>query len=258
MEDLFYKKLLVISDNSAQCGRLRAVLFRYVRDLGLSVNWACSPFSNADRFRDTVGITFATLDLRKEADVETIVRDHDLVLSMHCKQLFPERLVSAVKCINVHPGYNPVNRGWYPQVFAIIHHTLIGATIHEMDKELDHGNIIDRQEVPQFPQDTSREVYNRVLDAEINLLERNLKKILGNRYETVTPEAQGRLYLKKDFRAICELDPDEVGRLGDFIDRLRALTHAPFRNAYYIERNTGQKIFVNIELDPEIKQINNE
>src|SRR6202042_959384 len=130
---------------------------------------------------------------------------------------------NAVKCINVHPGYNPLNRGWYPQVFAIIHHTLIGATIHEMDKELDHGNIINRQEGPQFPQDTSREVFYRVLDEEDDLLARNLKKILDNRYETVTPETQGRLYLKKDFLGICELDPDEVGRLGDFIDRLRAL-----------------------------------
>lgn len=45
---------------------------------------------------------------------------YDLFFSMHCKQIFPNELVLNHRCINIHPGYNPYNRGWYPHVFSII------------------------------------------------------------------------------------------------------------------------------------------
>ena len=52
-------------------------------------------------------------------ECEKIISDFDLVLSLHFKQLFPQKLADNVKCINIHPGYNPFNRGWFPQVFRL-------------------------------------------------------------------------------------------------------------------------------------------
>ena len=80
-------------------------------------------------------------------------RRNYLIISLHCKQLFPKGLISTVKCINVHPGLNPHNRGWYPQVFSIINKRPLGATIHEIDEELDHGDVIAQKEVPVFSWD---------------------------------------------------------------------------------------------------------
>ena len=258
MKNFFFKKLLVISDNLLQCQRLHSLIRKLGTDKAVTIDWACSPFSSPSEFNAVTGLSFNAIDLKIAANFERIIQNYDLVISMHCKQLFPPRLVSQVKCINIHPGYNPVNRGWYPQVFSIINHTSIGATIHEIDEELDHGNIIDRMEVPQFVYDTSKEIYDRVLSAEIELVERNLENILMNRYSAFAPEEEGRLYLKKDFNALCELDLAEEGSFSDFIDRLRALTHTPYRNAYFIDRTTGNKIFINIDLQPENQQLRNE
>ena len=58
---------------------------------------------------------------------------YDLFLSLHCKQLFPQALVDSRRCINVHPGFNPYNRGWYPQVFSILNKYPAGVTIHEIE-----------------------------------------------------------------------------------------------------------------------------
>jgi methionyl-tRNA formyltransferase len=173
------------------------------------------------------------------------------VFSLHCKQFFPPELISNVKCINIHPGYNPLNRGWYPQVFSIIHDLPIGATIHEIDNKLDHGPIIDREFVQKYIYDTSESLYNRVLDMEIQLLKKNLLPILKNDYSILIPEEEGNLFLKKDFNNLLEIDLNKEYKAIDLINILRALTHGKYSNAFYYNKSNGRKIFISINLHEE-------
>ncbi|MDX2049451.1 MAG: dTDP-4-amino-4,6-dideoxyglucose formyltransferase [Chitinophagaceae bacterium] len=246
----YYKKVLVISDNIGQCLLLRDIFIEKGITGEVETGWACSPYSNSGMFSEKSGLAFSSVDLKNPAEVKKIINGWPLVISMHCKQLFPAELVKAVKCINVHPGYNPVNRGWYPQVFAIINNSIIGATIHEIDEQLDHGAIIDRMEVPKYETDTSLDLYNRVLAAEAELLRKNIIPVLKNVYTSFAPEAEGKLYLKKDFKGLCQLDLKEQNTLQFFITKLRALTHGNFNNAYYYDAD-GKKIFVKIKLEAE-------
>jgi methionyl-tRNA formyltransferase len=156
-----------------------------------------------------------------------------------------------VKCINIHPGFNPINRGWYPQVFSIINKLPVGATIHEIDEKLDHGNIIAREFVNKESYDTSESLYNKIVDKEIELLELNIENIISGNFKVTVPEEEGNLNLKKDFNKLLELDLEEQISVGDLINRLRALTHGDFNNAYFIDPSTGKKIFIRINLKPE-------
>ena len=176
---------------------------------------------------------------------------YDLIFSVHCKQLFPSDLVKSVKCINIHPGYNPINRGWYPQVFAILNDTPIGATIHEIDEKLDHGAIIVRSYVEKNNFDTSETLYNKIINKEIELFDLMLDSILNNSYVAFPIENEGNLHLKKDFNALLHLDLNEKTTMGDCIKKLRALTHGDFKNAYFLDSDTGKKIFVSLKLKPE-------
>ena len=185
------------------------------------------------------------INVRREAD--EIISRYDLVISLHCQQVFPEKLVEQVRCINIHPGYNPHNRGWYPQVFSIINKLPLGATIHEMDKVVDHGRIIDRVEVPVYEWDTSLTAYERVLEAEVLLLEKNLDAILSNTYSTQPPESEGNLNMRKDYAALRELDLNETGTFRQFLDRLRALSHGDYQNGYFMSSN--KKVFVRVVLE---------
>lgn len=184
-------------------------------------------------------------------DINKIIDNYELVISLHCKQLFPDALIKNVRCVNVHPGLNPHNRGWFPQVFSILNKLPVGATIHEIDEEIDHGNIIAQKEVSINSWDTSKNVYDRVLLAELDLLRAHLTSILNNTYTASKPTSEGNLNLKKDFNALRQVNLDEKATYGEVIDRMRALTHEPYSNMFYIDRQTGKKVHIKIQFQVE-------
>lgn len=241
------KKILVISDNLLLCNEFEKII-ETIQNPDITWDFSISPFSNYKLFSDSLLRSVSVRNLRDSKDITEICDTYDIVFSVHCKQIFPEKLVSTVKCINIHPGYNPINRGWYPQVFAIINDYPIGATIHEIDRELDHGPIIDRALVDKDVWDTSLSLYNKVVNLEIELLKKNIVSIVSGTYTTTEPETEGKLHLKKDFNELCEIKLDETQTVRETINKLRALSHGDYKNAFFVDQSTGKKVFVNIEL----------
>ena len=70
----------------------------------------------------------------------------------------------------------------FPQVFSILNKKPEGVTIHEMDRELDHGSIIFQEELPIYSYDTSQDVYQRIQDKEIEMLREHLEEIVNKKY----------------------------------------------------------------------------
>jgi methionyl-tRNA formyltransferase len=188
------------------------------------------------------------INVKDELTIDFIVSRYDLVFSLHCKQIFPNRLVENVRCVNFHPGLNPYNRGWYPQAFSIINGLPAGATIHLMDAEVDHGDIIAQKTVSIEPSDTSYEVYRKVISAEKYLIKKNIRKIIEGAYYSFAPKKDGNYNSVKDYRKICELQLDSVDTLQSHINLLRATTHGAFKNAFFVDKN-GLKYYVKISIE---------
>lgn len=241
--NMYFNKLLIISDNLFLIEAFKALLIEMRFEIDYTIK--CS-FNNAGLSKE-LGIPTVNV----EQELESIISTYDLIFSLHCKQIFPEKLVNTIKCINVHPGYNPYNRGWFPQVFSIINKQPIGATIHEIDEYLDHGKIIDQEEIEIKPWDTSLDVYNRVLKLEVELLRRNMTNILTNSYNKYPMKENGNVNMINDYHELCKLDLDENSNLGSFIDKLRALTHEPYKNAYFFDKKYGRKVYVKISFETE-------
>lgn len=182
--------------------------------------------------------------------MQAIITKYLLVLSIHCKQFFPAELVNSVRCVNVHPGLNPYNRGWFPQVFSIVNGLKAGVTIHEMDEKLDHGPVIVQKEYRLEPWDTSGTAYRNLMKMERELILEYFTAIREESYRAVTPHSEGNTNYKKDFEQLKCLDLEEEGKFRDFLNRLRALTHDDFQNAYFIDA-AGRKVFVRVILEPE-------
>lgn len=232
------RKILVISDNLFLVEQFRSL----AAELGENdFDYACSP-SSADSMIDH---DVRPLVIREE--VPRLIGDYRLILSAHCKQIFPPALVDTIPCLNLHPGLNPYNRGWYPQVFCIINGLPLGATLHVMDHDLDHGPIIDQERVEVLPSDTSLEAYERVQRAEVELLRRALPDLVAGTYSAVPMREEGNVNLKADFDALCALDLNEEITLGRAIDRLRALTHGRHQNAYFVDSD-GNRVYVRVAL----------
>lgn len=248
-----YHSILVVSDNEEIVAEFIKLLDsnpKLTEDR--TFDFACFPKHAALVNKSIMGRTMQPLNIKEE--YENVLKKYDLVFSAHCKQIFPGQLVSQVKCINLHPGYNPFNRGWYPQVFSILNGLTLGATLHEIDEKLDHGAIIDQEIVELKSDDTSLSAYKRVQQQEFKLLERSLESILAGTYKTTKPNEEGNLNLKSDFEALREIPLDEEVTFGEAIDRLRALTHPPFNNAYFIDPKTGDRIWLKLSLEREEKK----
>jgi methionyl-tRNA formyltransferase len=227
-----YKRILVLTDNAQIYSKFNKIVAS--SNYPQKFSFFCSKETNF--FREN-----SVQSLKIKTKLGFIIDNFDLVISLHCKQIFPSKLIEKIKCINVHPGYNPINRGWYPQIFAIIYNLPIGATIHEMDEKVDHGPIIDRVFVKKYEYDTSLSLYNRVLDAEIELVRKNLKRILDGKYRTFIPESEGNLFLINDFNKLKEINLNKKTTYKEVIDYLSAMTHGDYNNAYFID-SLGNKI----------------
>lgn len=203
---------------------------------------------NIDVVQSPSGQLPETARLDVKANAADIIAKYPVVISVHCKQMFPAQLVKSVRCVNVHPGFNPFNRGWYPQVFSIINGLKAGVTIHEMDEQLDHGPIIVQKEYTIEPWDTSGSAYEKIMALERELVLEHFVSIRDRKY-TAKAAGEGNLNLKRDFDNLRRINLEEHGPFGEFLNRLRALTHEPFNNAYFVDES-GRKVFVRVVLEP--------
>lgn len=233
------KKVLVLTDNEYQYNNF----YKLINEFSLLQNFE---FYKSEK-SNFLKVKLPNLDIKK--DSQKVIGNFDIVFSMHCKQIFPEKIVENITCINIHPGFNPYNRGWYPQVFSIINECIIGATIHLMDKQLDNGLIIARKEVEKFIWDTSETLYYRILQAEIDLLRDHLINILNDNYIPYPPEVECDLKLKKDFTELCKIDFEKVGTFKEFYNYLRAMSHNDFKNSFFIDENSNKKVYLKLLID---------
>lgn len=235
----------IISDN--------VFLARTIHSLSIAQGWADAfPLtffcSRSSPLLSNSELPFEVSPITLKTDHSAISGHFEIIISAHCKQLFPGELVRSARCANIHPGLNPHNRGWYPQVFSILNKKPWGATFHVIDEELDHGPIIAQTELPLYSWDTSLTAYERVQHAEATLLETHLEAFLKGHQSTSAPKEEGNINLKADFAKLCQLNLAESGTLGEHIDLLRALTHGTYKNGYFLDPATGRRVYVQLLL----------
>jgi len=235
-------KAFVITDNTGMFEEF----YKIVSSIPfLEIDYFCSP-SSYEMFAPYIKKNVVS-PIKIKENISKLINGYDIGFSCHCKQIFPREIVENIKCVNIHPGFNPYNRGFYPQVFSIINKLPIGATIHRMDEKIDSGLIIDQEEVKIEAYDTSLSLYEKIIKKEIILLKRNIISILTDEEIATIPSFDGNYNSKEDFRNLCQVNLYKKMRIGEIIDYLRALTHSPYNNAYFLDKD-GNKIYISIIL----------
>ena len=235
------KRVLVLTDNVIIFERFKSICELKSRS-NVSFDFFCSP-SSEKMFLKHQDVT--VLDIQK--DYQKVIAGYSLVISCHCKKIFPADLVKSIRCINIHPGLNPFNRGWYPQVFAINNGLPHGATIHEMDEKIDHGAIIAQKDIMIELVDTSASVYERVLSAEIELFESHYDSLIDSTYISTPMHDEGNYNSIQDFKDICCIDLEQKGTFREFYNLLRSLSHNQYKNGYIVAGD-GSKVFISINI----------
>ena len=99
----------------------------------------------------------------------------DFLFSFYYRAMLKAPLLALPSCgaLNTHGSLLPKYRGRVPINWAIIHgETETGATLHYMTTKPDDGDIVAQTAVPILPDDTAKEVFDKVtVAAEITLHE---------------------------------------------------------------------------------------
>ena len=188
-------------------------------------------------------------NLRNQFFLKSIVNNSKILISVNCHSIFPKFLTDNVTCINFHPGFNPFNRGLYPQIFSIINGKPCGVTVHLMTNKIDNGPIIVQKKITIQHTDTSYEAYRKIIKLQKKLIKKYIVKLINNKFKLLEYkkiQKKSNYNSKKKFKKICELNLNKKGTLGTHIKLLRALSHRGFSNAYYIYNK--KKIYLELKL----------
>jgi len=104
----------------------------------------------------------------------------DVIFSFYYRDLLPEAVLALAKrgAFNMHGSLLPHYRGRAPTNWAVLHgEAESGATLHWMVAKPDAGAIVDRLPVPILPDDTARQVFDKVSVAAEIVLSRSLPAI---------------------------------------------------------------------------------
>jgi methionyl-tRNA formyltransferase len=106
----------------------------------------------------------------------------DLIFSFYFRSMLSMEILQAAPrgAFNMHGSLLPRYRGRAPTNWAVLHDEReTGATLHEMVAKPDAGRIVDQQSVPILPDDTAREVFDKVTVAAEQVLWRSVPAIVA-------------------------------------------------------------------------------
>jgi len=107
----------------------------------------------------------------------------DLVLLYAYGKIIPEEILDQPKFgfWNIHPSLLPKYRGPSPIAYPLINgDQKTGVTLMQMDKQVDHGPIIDQEEITINPDDKRPDLENKLTDLGYELFKKNLLRLTTN------------------------------------------------------------------------------
>ena len=133
-----------------------------------------------------LGLPVAYADDLDAAGLEQAVIDEgpDLIFSFYFRSMLPVSLLerAPLGAFNLHGSLLPHFRGRAPTNWAVLKGaTETGATLHRMVAKPDAGTIVDQCAVPILPDDTARQVFDKVCVAAEIVLWRSLPAIIEAR-----------------------------------------------------------------------------
>lgn len=152
--------------------------------------------------------------------------------------------------LNVHPGYLPFNRGRNAQIWGIVEHTPVGATLHYMDEGVDTGPIVERVQVAIDPTDTGESLRAKLYLACVEVLGKGWPAVIDGVAPVPQAASEGTSHRVRDVASINTIDLDATYRGGDLIDLLRALTSPPQSAGAFYEVD-GRRVRITVTLSDE-------
>lgn len=165
-----------------------------------------------------------------------LVDDPDLCevfISVFYNKLISEEFITKrKKCLNFHAGILPFYRGSGTVNWTIINgEKETGVTLHEIDKFIDHGPIIEIQKIPIDKNDTAEGIFQKMEEVIFDMFRDWFFRLVAGEY-TAAPQdhSKARLYSREDLQKAKD------------VTRFVRAYHLPGREQAYFYNSKGEKI----------------
>lgn len=115
----------------------------------------------------------------------------DLLMSFYYRHMLDHALLAIPKigAFNMHGSLLPKYRGRVPVNWAVLHdETRTGASLHRMVEKPDAGGIVGQMAVPILPNDTARDVFDKVTVAAECVLDRAMPPLKNGSVPNIPQE----------------------------------------------------------------------
>ncbi len=124
---------------------------------------------------------YQPVKIRKEYEFVNDLKP-DVIVTLAYGQIVPQGLldIPTLGAINLHGSLLPKYRGAAPIQYALINNDKVtGMTLMRMVKEMDAGEMYDKEEVEISPEDNNTSLFEKMGDAALKLILRALPKYLN-------------------------------------------------------------------------------
>ena len=121
----------------------------------------------------------------------------DIILVVAYGKILPETILNLPKygCLNVHFSLLPAYRGAAPVNWALVNgETVTGACLMKMDRGLDTGPIIGCRSVKIEPEDNTEELFARLTECGLELLEKDLFDYVSGKIKPIPQNEEHASY----------------------------------------------------------------
>ena len=184
---------------------------------------------------------YQPVKIRKEYEFVNDLKP-DVIVTLAYGQIVPQGLldIPTLGAINLHGSLLPKYRGAAPIQYALINNDKVtGMTLMRMVKEMDAGEMYDKEEVEISPEDNNTSLFEKMGDAALKLILRALPKYLNGELKGIPQD--------ESLVSFCPtIKPEEEKLdLSNSIDKIsgyiRALSELP--GAYLYLDNQKFKIY---------------
>jgi methionyl-tRNA formyltransferase len=154
------------------------------------------------------------------------------------KILVVEKFRPGTFLLNTHFSLLPAYKGCFTSIWPIYYgEEKTGVTLHEIDNGIDTGPIIDQEEVKIEPDTTSRQLYEELQDAALNLLQRNVHLIVENKYSSRPQSSDSSSYYSRKSLSKIPVEIDCNATAWQIKNKVNAFYFPEYQTATFIGYN---------------------
>jgi hypothetical protein len=145
---------------------------------------------------DKLNINYIIADHNSKLSITKIKEENCDIGVILGSRILSKNVIDCFKTgiLNLHPGILPLNRGLDTIQWAVVKNIKQGATSHIINKEIDKGFLVMKENIEIFKDDTLIDIYMRISSLEQDLLIKSLNLLINQNFKPHIPLESGEYH----------------------------------------------------------------